>query len=130
MANAAQKTTSPRVAGQPGGLESSEGTRLTGLEPATSGVTGRRSDQLSYSPSIFNFPARVNLRREPRRVGVRIKRVNRRCASAVLRLAGHPRKPSEAGVALFPPSPFLWGPDYRQSSCPALQAGQYGAWPD
>ena len=23
---------------------------LTGLEPATSGVTGQRSDQLSYSP--------------------------------------------------------------------------------
>jgi hypothetical protein len=30
-------------------------TGLTGLEPATSAVTGRCSNQLNYSPSIGNF---------------------------------------------------------------------------
>ena len=37
---------------------------VTGLEPATSGVTGRRSNQLSYTPE-----ATVRLRR---RVGVAV----------------------------------------------------------
>ena len=27
----------------------------TGLEPATSGVTGRRSNQLNYAPDSFSF---------------------------------------------------------------------------
>ncbi len=31
--------------------------RLTGLEPATPGVTGRYSNQLSYNPNIV--PARL-----------------------------------------------------------------------
>ena len=29
--------------------------RVTGLEPATSGVTGRRSNQLSYTPLKVNI---------------------------------------------------------------------------
>ncbi len=45
-------------------VAASESLRLagpTGLEPATSGVTGRRSNQLNYDPAIVgNFP---NLRR-------------------------------------------------------------------
>ena len=28
---------------------------VTGLEPATSCVTGRRSNQLSYTPTVFEF---------------------------------------------------------------------------
>src|SRR5215207_4966002 len=35
----------------------------TGLEPATSGVTGRRSNQLSYAPSAADSMARVHGRR-------------------------------------------------------------------
>ena len=30
---------------------------LTGLEPATSGVTGRHSNQLSYNPLLYLFSA-------------------------------------------------------------------------
>jgi hypothetical protein len=42
---------SPAVAGR------SWGTGATGLEPATSGVTGRRSNQLSYAPRGVATPS-------------------------------------------------------------------------
>ena len=42
--NGPRNDESPAVAGLFGG------TGATGLEPATSGVTGRRSNQLSYAP--------------------------------------------------------------------------------
>ena len=33
---------------------------VTGLEPAASGVTGQRSNQLSYTPSVFHLrPVRL-----------------------------------------------------------------------
>ena len=35
--------------------------RLTGLEPATSGVTGRHSNQLSYNRAIARSPGRGGL---------------------------------------------------------------------
>ena len=41
----------PPASGRPRAGERLGGTGATGLEPATSGVTGRRSNQLSYPPS-------------------------------------------------------------------------------
>jgi hypothetical protein len=32
---------------------------VTGLEPATSGVTGQRSNQLSYTPAVPNLLIRM-----------------------------------------------------------------------
>jgi hypothetical protein len=43
--------------------------RETGLEPATSGVTGRRSNQLSYSPATRRYDGRTG--RLPDRIGQR-----------------------------------------------------------
>lgn len=39
------------------------GATLTGLEPATSAVTGRHSDQLSYKAKLLSF-SRVVIRRD------------------------------------------------------------------
>ena len=41
---------------------------VTGLEPAASGVTGRRSNQLSYTPRKYDgaFVARFSLRATPK----------------------------------------------------------------
>jgi hypothetical protein len=33
--------------------------RVTGLEPATSGVTGRHSNRLSYTRTFFKKPTRI-----------------------------------------------------------------------
>jgi hypothetical protein len=45
--------------GQPDKTEQSEGLAgWTGLEPAASGVTGRRSNQLNYHPDWDNFKVR------------------------------------------------------------------------
>ena len=41
----------PTETTQPAYLQANEATGATGLEPATSGVTGRRSNQLNYAPS-------------------------------------------------------------------------------
>ena len=34
---------------------------MTGLEPATSGVTGQRSNQLSYTPGILSGVANIKM---------------------------------------------------------------------
>src|SRR5215210_7140507 len=40
-----------RLIGPRRGVEGAEGAGATGLEPAASGVTGRRSNQLNYAPA-------------------------------------------------------------------------------
>jgi hypothetical protein len=39
--------------------------RVTGLEPATSGVTGRHSNQLSYTRAFFVMPFGIRSARGP-----------------------------------------------------------------
>ncbi len=43
-----QRTVNPSL----GDVLPAEPTGATGLEPATSGVTGRRSNQLNYAPAV------------------------------------------------------------------------------
>src|ERR1700759_5287287 len=49
-ARMAIETTSPRRLDEPRAFTGQQEAGATGLEPATSGVTGRRSNQLSYAP--------------------------------------------------------------------------------
>src|SRR3954467_3925176 len=67
-------------------------TGATGLEPATSGVTGRRSNQLNYAPGrAWPGPARVIPRPAPRRP----------------QPAREPRKIA-GGCRAGPPAPLAW----------------------
>ncbi len=48
--------------------------RLTGLEPATSGVTGRHSNQLSYNRAVLRYAQRSGVvRAGPPQVKMRIR---------------------------------------------------------
>ncbi len=64
--------------------------RETGLEPATSGVTGRRSNQLSYSPAARRHNGRIG--DLPDRIGARPSQAQRELSPTAGRLALPGRK--------------------------------------
>jgi hypothetical protein len=86
--------------------------RLTGLEPATPGVTGRYSNQLSYNRIAARFPERAVGITHPRRrrqatVGVFFTPIQHdlsavRCRDELIRIAGRQTKAAMRPIAGAP----------------------------
>jgi hypothetical protein len=86
--------------------------RLTGLEPATPGVTGRYSNQLSYNRIAARFPERAVGITHPRRrrqatVGVFFTPIQQDlsavgCGDELIRIAGRQAKAAMRPIARAP----------------------------
>ena len=81
--------------------------RLTGLEPATPGVTGRYSNQLSYNRAFYARAIRMMMARltglEPATPGVTGRYSNQLSYNRLHHLPGSP--PERWGVLRAPPRP-------------------------
>src|SRR4051812_30212887 len=79
-------------------------TGATGLEPATSGVTGRRSNQLSYAPVRRGWSVAVNAAEDasPGRAGRPARPRRETAPAASLYRRAPPPPPSGAGAAARP----------------------------